>query len=236
MIYFYNYFFFNIYYNWDRWASMQKNMIFLEKIFSILSIIFFLITSFFLVINCFEEKIFELSFASLFSFFFFLNQCIFIPGSIKINKREYESKIIHNCQIYTAVVMLVALFVSELYEISDRMSLCIFGNLLLIFFTFYSIQNMFYTYHYRWLLLHAFRIRCKSAAAAGLPSRPIRPRHSGRQPHRLPLPALPLWGIITSPGNSHFPPSVRVRWAFGIRSETLEYPLGQKITDKRRKN
>ena len=123
-------------------------MIFLEKIFSILSIIFFLITSFFLVINCFEEKIFELSFASLFSFFFFLNQCIFIPGSIKINKREYESKIIHNCQIYTAVVMLVALFVSELYEISDRMSLCIFGNLLLIFLTFYSIQNMFYTYHY----------------------------------------------------------------------------------------
>ena len=127
---------------------MQKKMIYLEKLFSVLSIIFFLITFISLIINCFVDIAYEIAFIGLFAIIFFVNQFIFIPGSFKINNREYENKKLHYLQFIITVFMLIGLLSSEFLNISDNISLCIFGGLLCLFLTVYSLQNFLYTYHY----------------------------------------------------------------------------------------
>lgn len=127
---------------------MEKKMMYLERLFCILSIVFFLITIILLIINCFKDISFELAFFGIFAIVCFINQVVFIPGDHRIFKREYKHKLIHNLQIYTAMVMLVALLASEWIAISDNVTAALFGGLLFLFLIFYSCQNIAYSFNY----------------------------------------------------------------------------------------
>lgn len=138
---------------------MEKKLLYLDRLFIILSIVFFSIMIMLLVINCFANVIYEVLFVGLFAFIIFINQIIFLPGTIKINKRKYINKKIHKYQFYIAVVMLVALFSSELIKMNDNVTLGLFGGLLSLFLIVYSWQNYDYIKHYDRSKKYNFTIR-----------------------------------------------------------------------------
>ena len=127
---------------------MNKKIAYLGRIFSVLSILFFFITIVLLIINCFMDTTFELGFSFLFSFIFFLNQIIFLPGSYKVNKREYKNSKLQSLQFYTAMAILAILLAGTYIKLSDNVDLCVHGSLLLLFLSFYSLQNFDYSFNF----------------------------------------------------------------------------------------
>ena len=127
---------------------MEKKVVYLERLFAILSIISFAINIILLIINCFIDVMYETLYVELFCFVFFLNQIIFIPGKFSINKREYQNVKLHKYQFWVAMIMLGALLATEIVKVSDTLNFCLFSGLLSIFLIIFSLQNFCYTYHY----------------------------------------------------------------------------------------
>ena len=127
---------------------MNKKIAFIDRIFIILSITFFIISIILLIINCFMDVIFELLFVFLFAFIFLVNQIVFLPGKLKVYDREWKNLLLYKMQFYTAIIILIILLFSPLFHLGDTIDLFLEGTFLMFFLILYSLQNYYYSYNF----------------------------------------------------------------------------------------